>query len=252
METVQAGVAFTRTIGPGLDANAVLTDLRLVVMLDGVILYQKAEGAEAAVAEITPTLAYKAGSSNMYDLTFAFPDGSDGSGYWECQSMVAGISLTFEVLQVTVSAEDGMEPPSPVTGTFDPSLATPKDHIRLILGDTDEAHPLLADETIEGMLSAHPYGEALAQLAESLIAEYGQRPSEYGESGGVRLTWGDRVSAWRRIADDARAGKIQPPTSTRPARSGMAIQETAIQAQTPRTRRTDSRTPTLMEGFRTD
>ena len=139
-----------------------------------------------------------------------------------------------------------------MTATYDASLTELKDYIRLALGDTAVATALLADETIEAMLAAHPYGEALAQLAEGLIAEYGQRPDEYSESGGVRLTWGERIEAWRRIADDARAGKIEPPTSTRLARPGMAVQELTKQAMTTRTARTDAYEPTLMEGFRSD
>ena len=139
-----------------------------------------------------------------------------------------------------------------MAATFDPTLATLKDHIRLALGDTNVNTPLLDDQTINAKLAAFSYCEALAQCAEALISQFGQRPSEYGESGGVRITWGERISAWRKIVEDARSGRINPPTTTRAARSRIALQETSKQAQTPSTARTDASVPTLMEGFRAD
>lgn len=139
-----------------------------------------------------------------------------------------------------------------MTSTFDPSLSATKDHIRLALGDTDTSSPLLADETINAKLASFPYSEALAQLAEALISQFGQKPDEYSESGGVRLKWSSRIDAWRSLVEAARAGDIPDPGPTRIARSGAAVGETTKQAMTPSTRRTVSTNPTLMEGFRSD
>ncbi len=140
-----------------------------------------------------------------------------------------------------------------MAATFDPALSTLKDHIRLALGDKDTASPLLADETIAAKLSAFSYCEALAQLAEALIAEFGQRPDDYSETGGIHVKWGERIDAWRRIAEAARNGEIATPdTATRTTRHRAAIQELSRQAQTPATPRTSTGVPTLMEGFRSD
>jgi hypothetical protein len=100
------------------------------------------------------------------------------------------------------------------SGTFDPSLPTYRDHARLLLGDTDTTAVLLADSTIDAKLALFPYPEAVAQLALSLIALYGQKPDQYGEQGGVQVRWGERINAWRQIVDDARNGNIADPSLT--------------------------------------
>lgn len=139
-----------------------------------------------------------------------------------------------------------------MTATFDASLGSLTDHIRLALGDTDTDAPLLQDETIAAKLAALPYCEALAQLADGLATEFAQRPDQYEESGGVQITWSERVTAWQKLAADARAGKIVPPTTSRISRPRIALQETDKQAQLTSTTRTDPTVPTLMEGFRAD
>jgi hypothetical protein len=138
-----------------------------------------------------------------------------------------------------------------MTATYNPTLASITDHIRLALGDTDTTAALLADETIQAKLNAFGYQEALAQLAEALVAQFGQKPSEYSEDGGLRLKWTERISAWQKIADDARAGKIAAPSTVKLAR-GATVAQTSLQAQTPSTPRTTTASPTLMEGFRAD
>jgi hypothetical protein len=134
-----------------------------------------------------------------------------------------------------------------------------KDHIRLALGDRHNlgisgnvTTPLLQDEVIEAKLAVFTYQEALAQLAEALVAEYGQKPDEYSESGGIRIKWGQRVKAWQAIADSARAGDISAPGTVQISRPRAAVQETNAQAQTTSTARTDTSIPTVMEGFRSD
>jgi hypothetical protein len=145
-----------------------------------------------------------------------------------------------------------------MSATFDPTLPTQRDHIRLAIGDKhnngtagDITNPLLQDEIIDAKLAMFGYPESLAQLCESLIAEYGQRPDEYSESGGVRIKWGARIAAWQKIADNARAGKIKTPGTYKPV-TGPTSQATTVQAQTSKTPRSDSTVPTLMEGYRSD
>lgn len=139
-----------------------------------------------------------------------------------------------------------------MTATFDISLASKRDHIRLALGDIDASSPLLVDETIDAKLSAFSYLEALAQLAEALVAQFGQRPDEYSESGGLSIKWGERIAAWRKLAEDARSGKIEAPTTAKTQRYGAAVKQLNLQSQTGGTPRTIANIPTLMEGFRSD
>jgi hypothetical protein len=108
-----------------------------------------------------------------------------------------------------------------MAATFDPTLPTKKDHIRLALGDAHAnaesgpvADALLPDELISATISIHGYSEALAQLADSLVARFAQQPDYMAESGGVTVRWSERISVWKSIAERARAGQIPDPTST--------------------------------------
>lgn len=115
------------------------------------------------------------------------------------------------------------DPDEPPVATYDPALPTTKDSIRLALGDTDMTEPLLLDATILAKLGLFPYNEALAQLAEALIAEFGQKPDEYSEDRGIRLKWTQRMNAWQRVIDAARSGQIMAPTATRTSRAAGAV-----------------------------
>lgn len=105
-----------------------------------------------------------------------------------------------------------------MAATYDPTLATPKDHARLALGDTDTTAALLDDTTIQAKLDSFGYCEALAQLAEALAVEYAQRPAVVGDNG-QRFEWPDRVKAWKDLAAAARSGKIAVPDSGQAPRS---------------------------------
>ena len=124
-----------------------------------------------------------------------------------------------------------------MSATFDPTLPTQRDHIRLALGDKhadasagDITEPLLQDETIDAKLAAWGYSEALAQLADALATEYAQRPDSYQEYQGLTMRWSERVSAWRELAKLARSGKIGVPGQTA-MKTGIAIASTTAQSQ---------------------
>lgn len=125
--------------------------------------------------------------------------------------------------RITTETMEEPEEPMPETATYDPALPTLKDSIRLALGDTDMTEPLLLDATILAKLGLFPYNEALAQLAEALIAEFGQKPDEYSEDRGIRLKWTQRMNAWQRVIDAARSGQIMAPTATRTSRAAGAV-----------------------------
>lgn len=97
--------------------------------------------------------------------------------------------------------------------SFQPGLPNLLDHARLALADTDSANQLLQDETIVAKLSVFGYLEGLAQLADSLAVRAAQDPTRYAEgSVGLTAEWTDRVAAWRKLADDCRAGGISDPS----------------------------------------
>ncbi|MEN6583051.1 MAG: hypothetical protein ABFD54_11425 [Armatimonadota bacterium] len=137
-----------------------------------------------------------------------------------------------------------------MTATYDPTLPTLRDHIRLALGDTDTTNPLVQDETINAKLTTCGYCEALAQLAEALASEFAQRPDSYAESGGLTVKWGERVQAWQDLADSARSGKITPPYTTGSggvaSRTRAAVGKMHVQASLTHAH------GTVMQGFRAD
>jgi hypothetical protein len=123
-----------------------------------------------------------------------------------------------------------------MSATFDPTLPTQRDHIRLALGDKHAnptagaiTDPLLQDATIDALLDSLGYVQALAQLADSLATEYAQRPDEYREAGGQGFKWSERVKSWREVASMARAGKIRVPGTTRLSRRGVAAGQMTAQ-----------------------
>ena len=96
--------------------------------------------------------------------------------------------------------------------TYHASLPTRKDHARLALNDLDSANAFFDDETIEAKLASFGYLEGVAQLADSLAVRAAQDPDKYAEgSAGLTSEWSERVSAWRRLADDLRGGRVAVP-----------------------------------------
>jgi hypothetical protein len=105
-----------------------------------------------------------------------------------------------------------------MAATFDPTLPSQRDHIRLHLGDKhdlDVAGPvsdaLLQDEVIDANLREFGFAEALARLADALAVDAAQRPNEYEQPNGVKVKWSYRVAIWQSIAKQARAGVIPVP-----------------------------------------
>jgi len=90
--------------------------------------------------------------------------------------------------------------------TYDPTLATPKDRIRLLIGDTGgiEGKELLRDEEIEALLSME--GSTLlaaAAAAEAIAAKLAQR-TDTSLPGGVRIAFGQRADHYLRLAQRLR------------------------------------------------
>jgi hypothetical protein len=88
--------------------------------------------------------------------------------------------------------------------SFDLTLPSTRDRIRLMLGDT-VAPGLRQDETIDQMLIAFGEAEATARLAEGLAAQYAQRVDSFHSSTGMSVSWRDRVSTWLELAKRLRS-----------------------------------------------
>lgn len=93
-----------------------------------------------------------------------------------------------------------------MTASFDIALASAKDRIRFAVADTDVPDGALRqDEQYVAVLSlAGSEDLATAQMAESLAAEFAQKPDSYSESGGISVRWSERVKTWLSLASGIR------------------------------------------------
>lgn len=88
--------------------------------------------------------------------------------------------------------------------TFDPSLSTPRDQIRLRLADTDSASAVFDDLSIDAMLAMYSYDEACAQLAESAGAEF-SRMAGVVDNGPLRYEYQERAAFFTGLAKSIRS-----------------------------------------------
>lgn len=91
-----------------------------------------------------------------------------------------------------------------MTATYDPTLPTDKDLVRLYISDTDAANAEFQDEAIEAILTIE--GSPLlaaARLADSLAAQYSSRSDLTID--GFSIKFSDRAEAYRDLADSLRA-----------------------------------------------
>ncbi len=88
--------------------------------------------------------------------------------------------------------------------TFDPSLPTLKDQIRLRLADTDSASAVFDDLSIDAMLEMYSFDEACAQLAESAGAEFSRMASTV-DNGPLKYRYQERAGFFRELAKSIRS-----------------------------------------------
>lgn len=95
-----------------------------------------------------------------------------------------------------------------MTASYDNSLATVLDRIRFTLGDTDvdpETNALKPDEEYLAVIAATASEEeAIALMAEALATQIMQDPDSYSESGGISVSWTQRIKTWLALADQYR------------------------------------------------
>jgi hypothetical protein len=99
--------------------------------------------------------------------------------------------------------------------TFDPTLPSLKDQVRLRLQDTDLNDPsnqIFQDETILAMLGMYSYDEACAQLSESAGVYFAQE-AESVDNGPVRYVFRGRADFYLRLAAQIRSVAQPAPGS---------------------------------------
>lgn len=88
--------------------------------------------------------------------------------------------------------------------SFDPSLPTVRDRLRLQLGDTTgvEATEFMPDATYDAVYAynGNKEPETLLALAEGLIAKFSQAASRIN-LGDMEFSWRDRMTAWKAIVE---------------------------------------------------
>jgi len=100
--------------------------------------------------------------------------------------------------------------------TYDETLSTARDRVRFALGDTNEATPLLTDETIDARLAISTEAETVAFLASGLAVQLGRQPERVTLPNGLSVSY-SRADALRTAATTARssAGTTRSTAATR-------------------------------------
>ena len=90
--------------------------------------------------------------------------------------------------------------------SYDPTLAGDADRVRLLLGDTNSADPLLSDEEIAAMLTLEGSVQAAtAHAADALALIFARKANSVTDDIGQRVSYGDRAGTFRQLAARMRA-----------------------------------------------
>lgn len=108
--------------------------------------------------------------------------------------------------------------------TFHPELDRGLDRVRRLLGDTDTGQAMLPDATIQGAIDIYGETGAVAFLAESLAAEYGQLPVSTSADG-TSLDYSERVKTWQALAKTMRDNPPVPSDQGGSATFGISRSE---------------------------
>lgn len=114
-----------------------------------------------------------------------------------------------------------------MTWTYAEGMATTKDVVREAIGDTNAAAPLRSDERISATIvrfasASRPIDSTVAFLVSGLANEYRTRPSSFSESGGVSVSWADRVRGWDALVRSLAKGEITFEAGDAPIAGGFA------------------------------
>lgn len=92
--------------------------------------------------------------------------------------------------------------------SYDPSLTTVRDRIRMIVGDTSgvEEEEFFLDESYDAVIAQHSNWKiAAAVMAEGVAVKIEQDPSSFTAVGDMSVGWSDRTRMLRDIAKRMRA-----------------------------------------------
>lgn len=100
-----------------------------------------------------------------------------------------------------------------MTATYDQDLPAALDRVRFQVGDTvvgpdDDGveQALKPDEEYLAVIAlTSSESEAIAVMAEALATQVMQDPDSYSESGGISVSWSNRIRTWMSIAEAYRA-----------------------------------------------
>jgi hypothetical protein len=120
------------------------------------------------------------------------------------------------------------DPLIPQTFTFDITLPTARDRMRMALGDTDPSNPIRYNETYDSMLA---YWEdetiATAKMARAFASQFGRDPSSVSIPGGPSVSYASRVPTWLDLAKNLESaigslgGSTSSYTASKAVRPGM-------------------------------
>lgn len=113
-----------------------------------------------------------------------------------------------------------------MAATFDPSLATPLDRVRLTIGDTEVAKPLVQDETIAALLEGAEGENAVsARLAQHLAALFARKVDTAvdGQSHSYSKLYEHYTDLARRLFTLAGSGPNSVDIDTAPGFGGILV-----------------------------
>jgi hypothetical protein len=97
--------------------------------------------------------------------------------------------------------------------SFNPSLPTLRDQVRMRLQDTNinnSGLEVFQDETIDAMLAQYSYDEACAQLAESAAAYFAQQATSI-DNGPIKYQYEERSKFYLSLSNQIRQLASPPP-----------------------------------------
>jgi hypothetical protein len=110
--------------------------------------------------------------------------------------------------------------------SFDPTLPTTLDRIRLIVGDTsnDVATEWFLDDTYEAEIANYTNWKlAAAAMAEAVAVKIEQEPRSFTATGDMAVSWGDMTRSLR-----LQATRLRAEAAAEDAASGNGITSVAL------------------------
>lgn len=91
--------------------------------------------------------------------------------------------------------------------TFDPTLPTDRDRLRIFLAQTESSSPL-ADETLDALIAQQPTINLAAATAATFLAGFYAQKLLESTAAEVKVKYGDRAEYYRKLAEQLRTGTL--------------------------------------------